>query len=146
MTGQIVDPLGGLKIRPADRLGEFKISRAGPGEGGHMAAAAENLTEIVAIRAHIESLGAVDPESDDGQSDFEDLVFVDPDLAGGAVDGFAFPSQFIKRNPVFFDGGNHGRNLVEFAGEFGKVAKGKSGQRARGRDSGERDAVCGLHG
>lgn len=120
MTGEVISPLGGFKIRPADGLGEFKISRAGAGEGGHMAATAENLTEIVAIRAHIESLGAVDPESDNGQSDLENLVFVDPDLASGTVDGFSFPGQFVEGHPVFFNGGNHGRNLVEFAGEFGK--------------------------
>ena len=118
MTGQIVDPLGGLEIGPADGLGEFEISGAGAGEGGHVASAAEDLAEVVTVGADIETFGAVDAEANGGQSDLKNLVFVDTDLAGGAVDGFALPSQFVEGNPVLFDGGNHRRNLVEFTGEF----------------------------
>ena len=120
VAGQVIDSLGGFEVGPADGLGEFKISRAGADESGHVTAAAEDLAEVVAVGADIEALGAVVAEADDGQGDFEDFVFVDADLAGGSVDGFALPGQFVEGNPVFFDGGNHGRNLVELAGEFGE--------------------------
>ena len=120
MAGEVVDALRGLEIGPADGLGELEVSRAGAGEGGHMAAAAEDLAEIVAVGADIETFGAVDTEANGGQSDLKNLVLVDADLAGGAVDGFALAGQFVEGNAVFFDGGDHGRDLVEFSGKFGK--------------------------
>ena len=120
MTGQIVDPLSGLEIGPADGLGEFEVSGAGADESGHVASAAEDLAEVVAVGADIETFGAVDAEANGGQSDLKNLVFVDTDLAGGTVDGFALAGQFIEGNPVLFDGGNHRRDLVEFPREFGE--------------------------
>ena len=118
MAGEVVGPLGGLQVRPADGLGEFEISRAGADECGHVAATTEESAEVMTIRPHIESLGAVDAKPDDGEGNFQDLVFVDPDPAGGAIDGFSLPGQFIEGNPIFLDGGDHRRDLIELPGEF----------------------------
>ena len=120
MTGEVVDALGGFEIRPANRLGKLKVTGTSPDEGRHVSPTAEPLAEVVAVGPHIEPLGAVDAKADDGGSDFQELIFVDADLAGGAVDRFAFPGQFIEGNAVFFDRRDHGRNLVEFPGELGK--------------------------
>ena len=120
MASQVIDALGGFEIRPANRLGKLKVSGAGADEGRHVSPTAEPLAEVVAVGPHIEPLGAVDAKADDGGSDFQELIFVDADLAGGAVDRFAFPGQFIEGNAVFFDRRDHGRNLVEFPGELGK--------------------------
>ena len=90
MTGQIVGSFGRFEIRPANGFGKFKISRAGSDEGRHMASATEEGTEIVAVGADIESLGAVDAEPDGGKGDFQDFILVDPNPPRGSVDDFAF--------------------------------------------------------
>jgi len=120
MSGKVVDALGGFEIGPADGLGELEVSRTGADEGGHMAPAAQHLAEIVAVGTDIESLGAMDPKTDDGEGDFQNFVFIDAHLAGGTFNGFSFPGQLVERNTVLLDGRDHGRNLVEFPGEFGK--------------------------
>lgn len=89
MAGEVVDPLGGFEIGPADGFAELEISRAGAGEGGHMAAGPEKSTEIVAVGADVEAFGAVNFESDGRQSDLEDLIFVDANAAGRAIDRLA---------------------------------------------------------
>jgi len=132
MSGKVVDALGGLEIGPADGLGKLEVSRAGADERGHMAPAAQHLAEVVAVGADIKSLGAMDPKTDDGERDFQDFVFIDAHLAGGAFNGFSFPGQLVKRNAVLLDGRDHGRNLVEFPGEFGKG--GFDGTAFQGRD------------
>ena len=118
MAGKVVDPLGSLEIRPAHGFRQLEISRAGADEGGHVSAAADQLAEVVAVGADIKPFGAVNAEADNRQSNFQNLVPVDPHFAGRAVDDFALPRQFIEGNPVFLDGGDHGRDLVEFAGKF----------------------------
>jgi len=118
MAGEIVDALGRFQIRPTDGFGEFEVSRAGSSQGGHMSPATQQLAEVVAVGANIESLRAVNPKTNNRERDFQDFVFVDADLAGWSVDGLAFPGQFVEGNPVFFDGGDHWRNLVELAGKL----------------------------
>ena len=118
MTSQIVDPLGGFEIGPANRLGELKISRAGAGQGRHMATTTEEGAEVVAVSPDIESLRAVDPKPDNREGNFQDLVFVDPDPAGRAVDDFALAGQLVEGDTVFLDGRDHGGDLVELPGEF----------------------------
>ena len=118
MAGQIIDPLGGFKIGPANGLRKFKVSGAGTNEGGHMASATEESAEVVAISADIESFGAVNAKADAGHGDFEDFAFVDADTAGRTVDCFTFTREFIERNTVFLDGGNHRGNLFELARKF----------------------------
>jgi len=120
MAGEIIDALRRFQIRPTDGFGEFEVSRTGASQGGHMSPATEQLTKIVAVSADIETLGAVDAEADERNRHFEDLIFVDADFAGRAVDGLALPGQFVEGNPVFFDGGDHRGNLVELPGEFGE--------------------------
>ena len=83
-----------------------------------MAPATEESAEVVTIGADIESFGAVNAEADAGHGDFEDFAFVDADPAWGAFDCFAFASEFIKWDSVFFDSGNHGGNLFELAGKL----------------------------
>jgi len=118
MAGQVIDPLGGFEIGPANGLRKFKVSGAGTNEGGHMTSATEDGAEVVAIGADIKSFGAVNTEADAGHGDFEDFAFVDADTAGRAVDCFTFAREFIEGNAVFLDGRNHGGNLFELAGKF----------------------------
>ena len=120
MASQVINALRGFEIRPAHRLGKLKVTGASPDEGGHVTPTAEQLAKVVAVGADIESLRAVNPKANDREGDFQDFVFVDADLAGGAVDGFALAGQFIEGDAVFFDGGDHRRNLVELAGELGE--------------------------
>ena len=118
MTRQIVGSLSGFEIRPAEGLGEFEIPRAGANEGGHVASAPEKGSEIVTVGADVKSFGAVDAKSDDGQGNLQDLVFVDANPTRGTIDGLAFTGQFVERDAVFLDGGDHRRDLVELAREF----------------------------
>ena len=145
MAGQVVDPLGGLEIRPAHGFRQLEISRAGADEGGHMPAATEHLAEVVAVSTNIKSLRAVNAKANDGKGDFQNLIAVDADLAGGSIDHLALTGQFIKGNPVLFDGGDHGRDLIEFTGEFGK--SGIDGRPVQGGDGfGFEDFACGVLG
>ena len=118
MTRQVVDPLGGFEIGPANGLGEFKVPRAGADEGGHMAPATEEGPQVVAVGADIKSLGAVDAKPDDRNGNFQDFVFVDANPTRGAIDCFAFAGQLVERDAVFLDGRDHRRDLIELPGEF----------------------------
>ena len=83
-----------------------------------MAARTENGTEVVAVGTNVEAFGAVDAKADSGKGDFEDLVLIDANAAGRAIDGFALAREFVEGNAVFFDGGDHGRDLIKLAGEL----------------------------
>ena len=115
MAGQVIDPFGGFEIGPANGLRKFKVSGAGTNEGGHMASATEDGAEVMTVGTNVEALGAVNAKADAGHGDFEDFAFVDADTAGRTVDCFTFTREFIERNAIFLDGGNHRGNLFELA-------------------------------
>lgn len=75
-----------------------------------MASGSEDGSKVVAVGANIEAFRAVDTKANDGKSDFQDLVFIDSNTTGRAIDGFAFASQFVERNPIFL--------IAETMGEF----------------------------
>lgn len=118
MAGEVINSLGGFEIGPANGLRKFKVSGAGTDEGGHMASATEDGTEVMAVGTNVEALGAVNTEADAGHGDIQDFAFVDADTAGRAIDCFPFAREFIEGNAVFLDGRNHGGNLLELAGKF----------------------------
>ena len=115
MAGQVIDPFGGFEIGPANGLRKFKVSGAGTNEGGHMASATEDGAEVMTVGTNVEALGAVNAKADAGHGDFEDFAFVDADTARRTVDCFTFTREFIERNAIFLDGGNHRGNLFELA-------------------------------
>ena len=115
MAGKVIDPLGGFEIGPANGLRKFKVSGAGADEGGHMASATEDGAEVMTVGTNVEALGAVNAKADAGHGDFEDFAFVDADTARRTVDCFTFTREFIERNAIFLDGGNHRGNLFELA-------------------------------
>ena len=118
MAGEVVDPLGGFQIRPADGFAELEISRASADEGGHVAPGSEKCAEIVTVGADIETFGAVNFESDGGEGDLEDLIFVDANAAGRTIDRLALSSQFVEGDAIFFDSGDHGRDLIKLPGKL----------------------------
>ena len=118
VTRQVVDPLGGFQVGPAYGFGEFKVPRASPGEGGHVASTPKKGPEVMAVGADIKSLGAVNAKPDDRNGNFQDFVFVDANPTRRAIDRFAFAGQLVERDAVFLDGRDHRRDLIELPGEF----------------------------
>ena len=118
MAGQVISPLSRLKVRPAHRFRELKITRASSSQCGHMATATEEGAEVVAVGSNVETFGAVDSKADRGKGDFENLELIDANASWGSIDRLSFAGQFVKGNAVFLDGGNHGRNLVELPREL----------------------------
>ena len=80
-----------------------------------MASRSEDGAKVVAVGANIEAFRAVDTKANCGKSDFQDLVLIDANATGWAIDGFAFASQFVERNPVFFNRRDHGGDLIKLA-------------------------------
>ena len=85
-----------------------------------MASGSEDGSKVVAVGANIEAFRAVDTKANDGKSDFQDLVLIDANTTGRAIDGFAFASQFVERNPIFFDRRDHGGDLIKLASKLFK--------------------------
>ena len=110
-----------------------------------MATAPEEGAEVVAVGPNIETFCAVDSEADRGNGDFENLELIDANAPWGAIDRLSFAGQFVKRNSVLLDGGNHGRNLVELTRELlegsfdGSLIE-------RGDGAGFEDFSCGVLG
>ena len=86
MAGEVVGTFGSFEISPADRFGKLEISRASPDQSGHVPAWAEDGAKVVTVSAHIETFGAVNFEAYGRQSNFQNLVSIDPHASGRTID------------------------------------------------------------
>lgn len=100
-----------------DGLRKRKASGPCPAQGRHTAAAAERAAQIVAERAHIRPLGAADAKNILRPLPFQQLQLVDGDAAGLPLDLFAPAGQLIELLAADFNGGIHGRDLLDGAEE-----------------------------
>jgi hypothetical protein len=90
VAGEVVGTFGSLEVGPANRFRKFKISRASPDQSGHVPAWAKDGAKVVTVGAHIETFGAVNFEVYGRQSNFQNLVSINPHASGGAIDRLSF--------------------------------------------------------
>jgi len=106
-----------------------------------VASCSKDSAEVVTVGAHIEAFGAVDAKANCGESDIQDLILVDANATGRAIDGFAFAGEFVEGNPIFFDCRDHGRDLIKLACKFFKCGL-KRGGLDRGNGLGFENFSC----
>ena len=78
------------------------------------------ISDVMGIGADIEPLAANNLEINLGRLHIKNLMGVDVDEAGFALDGLSLTSQLVERHPVFLDRRNHGRSLVKVTVVLGK--------------------------
>ena len=100
----------------ADGVLHAEGAAAGAPQGGEVGAAAELLPDVVGVGADVEAFAAMDAEVDFAavEVDAGDVVVDDADAAAFALDVLPFAGEFVAGDAVDFDGGVHGRGLVEF--------------------------------
>ena len=116
------DVLGGgfLEFLECEGAVDGEVAAAGAAESGHVAEGAETFADVVAVGTDVEAFAADDAEVDVREGDVFDLVVEDGDEAWFAFDDHAFAGEFVERYPVFFDGADHGRHLIEVAAVVGE--------------------------
>ena len=85
-----------------------------------MSPTSQIIPDIVSVGTDVEPLAADNPEVDLGKSVPEDLVGVDVDEPGFALNRLALAGQLVKGNAVLLDGRDHRRGLVKIAVVFCK--------------------------
>lgn len=109
---------GGLEVGGGHSAVDGEFAGAGAAQGGEVGTAAEVLTDVVGVGANVEPLGAVDGKVNLGQGNAGDIVVGDVNGAGIAFYFLTFAGEFVERDAVFFDGGDHGGDLFEVADVF----------------------------
>ena len=85
-----------------------------------MCTALEVLPQLVREAADVGALGAMHAETRGGFGVLTELVRINMNRLGLALDGLAIAGELIKRHTIFFNGGNHRRFLLDVAGEFSR--------------------------
>lgn len=109
----------GAGFERGDADGFFDAEGAGAAapQGGEVGAAAEQLADVVGVGADVEAFAAADAKVDfgAGEVDAQDVVLADGDVPRLPLDALPFAGEFVAGDAVDFDGGVHGRGLVEAA-------------------------------
>ena len=98
-----------------------KPATFGAPQGGHGAAAAQSRADIVTNGAHIGALGAQDAQEIFSFSRLlQKLQLVDGDGAALALHLLSLPGQLVEFFAADLNGGEHGWDLLNVAGEPGQ--------------------------
>src|SRR5271156_3136803 len=78
-----------------------------------MSPASQLFADFVGVGPHIKTFAADDSKIDFLWADLLNLMRIYMDESRFPIHHLAFAGQFVERNALFLDGGDHGRGLVK---------------------------------